>query len=140
VANTIHTADVMSSISKPGPGDFVTVAMEDDVHEGSMLGVAVSGNAILLSKIGGKIYAVDAVCSHYNGYLPKGELKAGSPSNGGAEDHAIVCPVHKAQFEATTGKVLKNVPALLKLATHKEATDLRTYEVEVVDNSVRLRV
>ena len=40
----------------------------------------------------------------------------------------------------TTGKVLKNVTVLLKLATHKEATDLRTYEVEVVDNSVRLRV
>jgi hypothetical protein len=35
---------------------------------------------------------------------------------------------------------MKNVPALLKLATHKEATDLRTYEVEVVDNSVRIKV
>jgi nitrite reductase/ring-hydroxylating ferredoxin subunit len=49
-------------------------------------------------------------------------------------------PVHKAQFEVTTGKVLKNIPALLKLATHSEATDLRTYEVEVVDNSVQIRV
>ena len=48
--------------------------------------------------------------------------------------------MHKAQFEATTGKVVKNVPALIKLATHSEATDLRTYEVQVVDNTVRVKV
>jgi len=30
--------------------------------------------------------------------------------------------------------------ALLKLATHKEATDLRAYEVEVVDGSVRTEI
>ena len=105
-----------------------------------MYGVAVEGKAILLSKVGGKIYAVDAVCSHYNGYLPNGQLNAAPSPGGGVSGHAIVCPVHKAQFEATTGKVLKNVPALLKLATHREATDLRTYEVEVVDKSVRIRV
>jgi len=83
---------------------------------------------------------MDAVCSHYNGYLPKGELKTDHLPNGESKDHAVICPVHKAQFEATTGKVLKNVPSLLKLATHKEATDLRTYEVEVVDGNVRLKV
>jgi nitrite reductase/ring-hydroxylating ferredoxin subunit len=119
---------------------FVTVTTEDKVHEGSMFGVAVDGKAILLSKIGGKIYAVDAVCSHYYGYLPKGQLNAVSPPAGGANGHAIVCPVHKAQFEVTTGKVLKNVPALIKYATHREATDLRTYEVEVVDKSIRIKV
>jgi nitrite reductase/ring-hydroxylating ferredoxin subunit len=130
----------LPNLSKLEPGNFVTVAGVDDVKEGSMFGISVGGNAILLSRIGGKIYAMDAVCSHYNGYLPKGELKTGYLPDGGVKDHAIVCPVHKAQFEATTGKVLRNVPALLKLATHKEATDLRTYEVEVVDNSVRIRV
>jgi len=35
---------------------------------------------------------------------------------------------------------MKNVPGLLKVATHKEATDLRTYEAQVVDNTVRIRV
>jgi nitrite reductase/ring-hydroxylating ferredoxin subunit len=119
---------------------FVTVTTEDEVHEGSMFGVAVDGKAILLSKIGGKIYAVDAVCSHYYGYLPKGQLNAVSPSDGAVNGNAIVCPVHKAQFEVTTGKVLKNVPALIKYATHREATDLRTYEVEVVDKSVRIKI
>jgi hypothetical protein len=55
--------------------NFIAVAREDEVPEGSMFGVAVSGKPILLSKIGGKIYAMDAVCSHMNGYLPKGELR-----------------------------------------------------------------
>jgi nitrite reductase/ring-hydroxylating ferredoxin subunit len=130
----------LSSSPKTVQTAFISVASEDDVREGSMFGVAVDGKAILLSKVGGKIYAVDAVCSHYNGYLPNGQLNASPSPDGGAGGHAIVCPVHKAQFEATTGKVLKNVPALLKLATHREATDLRTYEVEVVDKSVRIRV
>jgi nitrite reductase/ring-hydroxylating ferredoxin subunit len=120
------------SASKESEGNFVAVARDDRVSEGSMFAVAVAGNAIVLSKIGGKVYAMDAVCSHYNGYLPKGELIAAR--------NTVICPVHKAQFDATTGKVLKNVPVLLKLATHKEATDLRTYEVEVVDGSVRIRV
>jgi nitrite reductase/ring-hydroxylating ferredoxin subunit len=119
-----------SNPSKVGQESFVTVAREDEVPEGSMFGVAVAGNAILLSKIGGKIYAMDAVCSHYYGYLPKGSLR----------DHAVICPVHKAEYDIATGKVVKNVPALMKLVMHRVATDLRTYEVEVVDHGVRIKV
>jgi nitrite reductase/ring-hydroxylating ferredoxin subunit len=113
-------------------GSFVAVAKLDQVSEGSMVAVAVAGNAIVLSKIGGKVYAMDAVCSHYNGYLPKGELVAAR--------NTVICPVHKAQFDVTTGKVLKNVSGMLKLATRKEAIDLRTYEVQVVDGSIQIRV
>ena len=120
----------MSNPSKTAQGSFVTVCREDDVPEGSMFGVTVSGNPILLSKIGGKIYAMNAVCSHMNGYLPKGELR----------DHSVICPVHKAEFDIPTGKVVKNVPWLMKSATHKEASDLRTYEVETVAGEVRLKI
>ncbi len=120
----------MSNLSKAGYEGFVTVAKEDEVGEGSMFGVMVAGNPILLSKIGGRIYAMDAVCSHYYGYLPRGDLK----------DHTVTCPVHKAQYDVATGKVLKNVPALMKLASRREATNLKVYEVEVVENSVRLRI
>ena len=105
-----------------------------------MFGVAVNGNPVLLSKIGGKIYAMDAVCSHYYGYLPRGELNTGYLPSGQAKDHVVVCPVHKAQFEVTTGKVVKNVAGLIKLATHREATDLRTYEVDVTGDSVLIKI
>jgi nitrite reductase/ring-hydroxylating ferredoxin subunit len=121
---------ILSSLSKVGKGDFVTVADEDEISEGSMIGVTVAGRPVLVSKIGGKIYAMDAICSHYYGYLPRGELR----------DHTVVCPVHKAEYDVSTGKVVKNVPALLRLASHREATDMRTYEVEVVDKGVRVRV
>ncbi len=120
----------MSELATVGRGEFVTVARTDEVHEGSMVGVTVAGNQILLSKIGGKIYAMDAVCSHSYGYLPRGTLK----------DHTVICPVHKAEYDIATGKVVKNVPALMKLAMHRGATDLRTYEVEVVDDNVRVKV
>jgi 3-phenylpropionate/trans-cinnamate dioxygenase ferredoxin subunit len=131
---------LLSNLSNLSENSFVTVAREDDVREGSMFGVAVAGKPIMLSKIGGKVYAMDAVCSHYNGYLPKGELRTEYLPNGQLGGHPVVCPVHKAQFEVTTGKVVKNVPGLLKLATHRDATDLRTYEVKVVDKSVQIRV
>jgi nitrite reductase/ring-hydroxylating ferredoxin subunit len=130
----------LSNLREVGQGSFIAVATVDEIHEGSMFSVAVGGNPILLSKIGGKIYAMDAVCSHYSGYLPRGELKIEYLPMGQVKDRAVVCPVHKAQFEATTGKVVKNVPALIKLATHSEATDLRTYEVQVVDNTVRVKL
>ncbi|MGA2666006.1 MAG: Rieske 2Fe-2S domain-containing protein [Nitrososphaerales archaeon] len=127
----------MSHLPQADGGSFVTVARADEVGEGSMFGVAVGGNAILLSEIGGKIYAMDAVCTHYGGYLPGGELKADHPGPGTS---TVVCPVHKAQFDAKTGKVVKNVSGLLKLATHKEATDQRTYEVKVVGGNVMVKV
>jgi nitrite reductase/ring-hydroxylating ferredoxin subunit len=130
----------LSNLQDLGRGAFIAVAMVDEIHEGSMFSVAVAGNPILLSKIGGQIYAMDAVCSHYSGYLPRGELRVEYLPSGQVKDHAVVCPVHKAQFEATTGKVIKNVPGMLKLATRREATDLRTYEVQVVDNTVRVRI
>ncbi len=120
----------MSSDPGTSKDPFVSVAREDDIPEGSMYGVTVAGKPILLSKIGGKIYAMDAVCSHYYGYLPNGSLR----------DHTVICPVHKAEYDIATGKVVKNVPALLKLATRREATDLHSYEVDVVDSDVRLKV
>jgi nitrite reductase/ring-hydroxylating ferredoxin subunit len=120
----------IASMSTTLVGEFVYVARDDQMQEGSMLGVTVRNTPILLSKIGGKIYAMDAVCSHFYGYLPRGELR----------DHVVVCPVHWAQYDIGTGKVIKNVNPLVKLATRRKATDLRIYEVEVVDHDVRVKV
>ena len=56
-----------------------------------MFGSAISGNAILIARIGGKFYASDAICSHLYGYLPRGELRG----------NVVICPVHKAQYDIT---------------------------------------
>jgi len=109
---------------------FVEAAKVSDVPDTSMIGVTVSGKQILISRIGTKIYAIDAICSHYFGYLPKGQLK----------NSRVVCPVHKAEYDLDTGKVVKDVPALLRLATGgRRATDLKTYEVKVVGDSIQVR-
>lgn len=94
----------MSNLSNMAQGAFVTVAREDEVHEGSMFGVAVGGNAILLSKIGGKIYAMDAVCSHYNGYLPKGQLNTGYLHNGQVKNRAVVCRCTRLSLRLPQGR------------------------------------
>ncbi len=108
---------------------FIKAANVGDVPDASMIGVTVSGKQILISRMGNKYYAIDAICSHYFGYLPKGKLK----------DNRVVCPVHKAEYDLDTGKVVKDVPALLRLATGRRATDLKTYEIKVVDNSILIR-
>ena len=121
----------MSEVRGPEAGDpqFVTVAKETDVLEGSMIAVAVSGSPILISKIGGRIYAVDAVCSHMYGFLPRGKL----------EGRVVTCPVHGARYDITSGEVVKNVGALMKRASRREASRLQTYEVQLASGEVRVK-
>lgn len=109
---------------------FVEVAKVKDVQEGSMFGSAASGTQVLIAHIGGKFYAMDAICSHSYGYLPRGELKG----------NTVTCPVHKAQYDVPTGKVLKDVPTVMRLATGKRASDLRVYQVQVVGDSIQIKV
>jgi len=53
----------------------------------------------------------------------------------------VVCPVHKAEYDLDTGKVVKDVPSVLRLATGgRRATDLKTYEVKVVGDSIQVRI
>ena len=116
-----------ASVSADG---FVIVAKVSDVSEGAMVTSMVSGNPVLISRIGGNLYAMDAICSHFYGYLPKGELKS----------NVVICPVHKAQYDVETGKVVKNVPGLMKMAGGgKVAKDLHIYEVRVVGEDVLVR-
>jgi len=122
--------DVAVGAASAGADGFVHVAKVDDVSEGAMVGSMVLGNPILISRIGGNLYAMDAICSHFYGYLPKGELKNG----------AVICPVHKAQYDVRTGKVVKNIPGMMKLAGGgRVASDLRTYEVRVVGDSILVK-
>jgi nitrite reductase/ring-hydroxylating ferredoxin subunit len=109
---------------------FVSIGRVNEVSESSMIGVTISGKPVLVSRIGGMFYAMDAVCSHLYGYLPSGELR----------NTTVICPVHKAQYNIVTGKVVKNVPGLMKLATNRQATDLHIYEVKVVGDSILIKV
>jgi len=121
---------VAVEVATAGSDGFFPIAKVKDVAEGAMIGSMVSGNPILISRIGGDFYAMDAICSHLFGYLPKGALK----------DGVVICPVHKAQYDVHSGKVVKNIPGLMKMAGGgKVASDLRTYEVRVVGDSILVK-
>jgi nitrite reductase/ring-hydroxylating ferredoxin subunit len=97
-----------------------------DLPAGSMKGFTINGKQILIANAEGSFFAIDAVCSHMQGYLPAGRLSG----------KTVICPVHGAQYDLATGKVLTDVPWIMKMATHRGAADIGTYAIEVKDGQV----
>ena len=64
--------------------------------------VEVKEIEIVLANVNGKIYAVSERCGHQNAPLSKGTL------NG----KIITCPLHHAQFDVTTGKMISGMVEL----------------------------
>ena len=100
-----------------------------DVSVNSMKGFPVKEKNILIANVSGEFYAVDAVCPHMGGYLPTGKL----------ENNIVTCPVHGSKYDVTTGKLVKDVPRLLRIATGGGSHDLNSYEVEIKDESVFIK-
>src|ERR671922_1321448 len=74
---------------------FWKVANKKDLKEGGLLGIELDENRIVLAMVGGKVYAMDAVCSHQGGSLDQGNL----------EGYNLTCPWHHAVFDVRDGKV-----------------------------------
>jgi len=98
------------------PGRFVKVARARDIPPGGLLRVEVGGELVCLANAGGRIYAVSDDCPHIGGALSDGEL-AGC---------MLTCPVHLAQFDVRSGRVLRG-PA---------REDVPTYAVRVEGDDV----
>jgi nitrite reductase/ring-hydroxylating ferredoxin subunit len=91
-----------------------------DLAEGSISAVDLEGTHILLSKIGGEVYAVSGICTHEETDLGLGFV---------IEDR-IVCPLHLSQFELKTGEVV-NPPATVPL---------RRFNVKVTGDTIFIEV
>lgn len=100
--------------------EFVTVITVDDLDSGEGTTVEVDGERIALFNVDGEFYAIDNVCTHRGGSLGNGQLS-------GTE---VVCPMHKAMFDVTTGEVTRQ-PAL---------SGVDTYEVRVAGSEVQIAV
>ena len=83
-----------------GP-DFTKGVATADLAEGGMVLGQVAGEAVLLARSGGGLFAIGAECTHYHGPLAEGVLVAG----------AVRCPWHHACFSLRTGEAL-HAPAL----------------------------
>ena len=111
--------------------DFVKIVKVSNIPKGSMKGFTISDKQILVANVDGKFYAMDAICSHSFGYLPKGKL----------DGYIITCPVHRAQFDVVSGKVAKDVNPLMRLSTGgRGATDLNNYETKVEGEDIFIKV
>jgi glycine betaine catabolism B len=93
-------------------GGFQKVASKNNLKEGSLLKVEPNGKPIVLAMVNGKIYAMDAVCSHEGGPLEDGTLQG----------YELKCPWHYAIFDVRDAKVSEQTVW---------ATDLQSYPVKV---------
>jgi nitrite reductase/ring-hydroxylating ferredoxin subunit len=74
---------------------FQRAANKNDIEEGGLLGVELEGNKIVLGRVNGQVFAIDAVCSHKGAPLEEGKL----------EGYNLTCPWHYAVFDVRNGKV-----------------------------------
>ncbi|MBV8771178.1 MAG: cytochrome P450 [Deltaproteobacteria bacterium] len=93
----------------------IRAARVTDMPEGATLRVDANGRPLLLSRFDGQFFAIDAICSHAGGRLEDGEL----------EGRCVVCPIHSAAFDLTTGKASPDTDW---------ASDLDTFQVTAADD------
>jgi nitrite reductase/ring-hydroxylating ferredoxin subunit len=75
---------------------FVKVASKQEITEGKIKAVDVTGVSVLLANIAGEYYAIGNKCTHRGCKL----------SSGVFEDETVKCPCHKSVFNVKTGEVV----------------------------------
>ncbi|KAH9953007.1 flavoprotein [Lactifluus volemus] len=81
--------------------ETIAVIDEVDLKDGQMKEVPFGSGRVLLSRLGDKVHATSAFCTHYGAPLVKGVLTA---------DGRVVCPWHGACFNVCTGDI-EDAPA-----------------------------
>jgi nitrite reductase (NADH) small subunit len=100
-------------------GEFVTVARVEDVAPGTIRTVEAGDEKVALAHCEGGFYAIQHSCLHLHGPLGEGRL----------EGCVLSCPWHGWQYDVRTGQNEFDL-----------AIQLRTYDVQVEDGEVRVRV
>jgi nitrite reductase/ring-hydroxylating ferredoxin subunit len=85
---------------------------EKDLQENKLVRIDIKNKPIVLTKVSGKVYAMDAVCSHEGGPLEDGNV----------EGYNLTCPWHYAVFDIRNAKVSDQTVW---------ATDLTSYPVKI---------
>jgi nitrite reductase/ring-hydroxylating ferredoxin subunit len=98
---------------------FVPVAKAGDVPEGGMIVVAIDRERIMLANVAGQFYAMRDMCGHRNAPLSRGKL----------DGHTVECPLHFAQFDVRTGKLIDG----------PISADVPVYEVRVEGDTVLVK-
>lgn len=78
-----------------GPDDFVEVGTASDVAEGALVLVEAGSMPVLLTRLGGELFAIANTCSHAGGPLNEGSL----------DGDVVTCPWHGSRFCVRDGRV-----------------------------------
>lgn len=85
---------------------FVPVARDLEIPEGESRCYDLDSCGVALCRVGGRLYAIEDVCTHDDGPLGGGPL----------EGHEVECPRHGARFDVRTGAVTR-MPAIAPVRT-----------------------
>ena len=105
----------MSAVSE----GFVAVGKTADLAPGEMKFVAVDRERIVLANVEGTLYALRDMCGHRNAPLSRVKLIG----------CLIECPLHFAQFDIRTGKLVDG----------PISADVAVYEVRVDGDTIYVR-
>jgi nitrite reductase/ring-hydroxylating ferredoxin subunit len=78
-----------------GPDDWTDVLDDSALGEGALQAVEAGGEAIVLARLRGQVYALANTCAHRSGSLADGELKG----------DCVECPLHGSLFRLADGSV-----------------------------------
>ena len=104
---------------------MVSAGSTTDVAPGTMRGVEVAGQSILLANVDGTFYAIQRRCPHMGFDLCKGRLD-------GAK---VTCRMHGATFDLATGEALEKAKLLVFKTQPKPA---KTYPIEVAGGEIMI--
>ena len=106
---------------------YLYAADETEIAEGKMKKATVAEIEILIANVNGSYFAVGSECTHFGGDLSEGTL----------EGKILTCPIHKAKFDVTTGKVA-SPPA--EALSRPDIEDLPTYLVRAENNRILVKL
>src|SRR5262245_49455078 len=100
---------------------FVAVGKVADVKPGKLVAFRANGVQIAVANAGGRLYAIDEMCTH--------EL-CSLVEEGFLDGTAVICGCHNAMFDLTSGQVLAP-PAV---------EPVKVYPVQVEDGKILVEV
>lgn len=101
-------------------GQPVKVAGKSELREGQGISVEAAGKRLAIFLVNGSYYAIDDECTHAGGSLAEGSLRGTT----------VMCPLHGAEFDITTGKAIGE-PA---------DTDVGKYKVVVTGDNIMVEI
>jgi nitrite reductase/ring-hydroxylating ferredoxin subunit len=78
--------------------NFVKVATVSEIPAGTMKHVEAGGTELCIANVNGTFHAIADRCGHESARLSRGSLV----------DTIVTCPMHSAQFDVTTGKLMSD--------------------------------